>query len=281
MTMVNSGEYILDLFQAADRLAVVIKHEREGRLIQRIASAVLVAAPRFQAWLRFENVHGGNIYVGMNPLKADARGRTKSDIAAVRHLYLDLDENGSEALVRILNDANLPKPNYVLNTSIGKHQVIWKVEGFTIEEAERLQRAMASAEGADRAATDVTRVLRIPGFTNRKYEPPYDVSAQRLSEAIYSPQDFRIDPQAEVSPQARTLSVRTPPLRGGVSQSERDWAETLFRLERNENPDSVREWLKHKRPDKPNPDFYAALTVRKAVAELERRRGASLSIEHC
>jgi len=41
----------------------------------------------------------------------------------------------------------------------------------------------------------------------------------------------------------------------------------------------VKEWLKRKRQDKPNPDFYAALTVRKAVAELERRRGTSLSVE--
>lgn len=277
----TSSEYIQDLFRPSDRLAVVIKHANVNKLVQRIAAAELVAAPQFQAWLRFENVHGANIYVGMNPLKSDAHGRTKGDIDTVRHLYLDLDQNGGEALARILNDPNLSRPNYVLNTSIGKHQVIWNVEGFNIEEAERVQRAMAFTHGADRAATDVTRVLRIPGFTNRKYDPPYQVRAQKISEAIYTPGDFCVEPHTEASHQTQSASSRSPSPSGHVSQSELDWSETLCRLEQNENPDSVREWLKHKRPDKPNPEFYAALTVRKAVAELERRRTASLSIEHC
>src|SRR5437867_7858232 len=96
------------------------------------------------------------MYLSMNPLKPKARGRTKQDIARVRHLYLDLDHNGAHALAAILGDPRLPKPSYVLDTSPGKHQVIWKVAGLTAENAERLQRAMATAYGADRAATDVT-----------------------------------------------------------------------------------------------------------------------------
>ncbi len=94
----------------------------------------------------------------------DARGRTKNDIAVVRHLYLDLDRNGLQSLKAIRDDARLPSPSYILNTSEGKYQVIWKVIGHDMERAEKLQRAMALEHGADRAATDVTRVLRIPGF---------------------------------------------------------------------------------------------------------------------
>ena len=169
---ITSWEYITDNFEPGDRLAVVIKRQQKHALIQRLATAEQLAGPRFQAWLRFENARGGNVYVSMNPLKPDARGRTKPDIAMVRHLYLDLDHDGSNALAAILDDPRLPGPSYVLNTSPGKHQVVWKVSGFTPEQAERLQRAMATAHGADRAATDVTRVLRIPGLRNRKYDPP-------------------------------------------------------------------------------------------------------------
>jgi hypothetical protein len=152
MGQVTSWGYIKDSFDPTDRLAVVIRRQRNGELVQRIATAEQIAAPRFQAWLRFENVHGGNVYLSMNPLKPDARGRTKQDIAWVRHLYLDLDYNGTQALAAILGDSRLPKPSYVLDTSPGKHQVTWKVEGFTAEQAERMQRAMAIAFGADRAA---------------------------------------------------------------------------------------------------------------------------------
>jgi predicted secreted protein len=238
-----------------------------------------VATYRFKAWLRYENARGGNIYVGMNPLKPEARGRTKRDIAAVRHLYLDLDANGTEALAAILADRTLPRPNYVLHTSIGKHQVVWNVEGFEAEQAEHLQRAMALVYGADRAATDVTRVLRIPGFNNRKYDPPYRVTAWKHADAIYIPRDFHVDLRSELSPVTQPLGEQHAVRINRTSQSERDWAETLRRLEQHESPADVQEWLMQKRRDKPYPNFYASLTVRKAIAELERRRTAKLSME--
>lgn len=36
-------------------------------------------------------------------------------------------------------------------------------------QAETLLRALASQYGGDPAATDISRLLRLPGFTNRKY----------------------------------------------------------------------------------------------------------------
>ncbi len=277
---ISSWGYINDNFEPPDRLAVVIKHQQRHDLIQRLVTAGQLAGPRYQAWLRFQNACGGNVYVGMNPLKSDARARTKQDVAMVRHLYLDLDHDGPSALAGILNDPRLPRPSYVLNTSPGKYQVVWKVSGFTAEQAEAMQRAMAIAHGADRAATDVTRVLRIPGFYNQKYDPPCQVTAEKISEAISFPSDFRIEPQAEVLHYSTSMSnARTRIHQGPTSQSERDWAETLSRLEQGEDPAAVRDWLRQKRQDKPNPAFYAALTVRKAVVELERRRAADHTVD--
>ena len=279
---ITSWEYIKDNFEPSDRLAVVIKRRQKDGIVQRLVTAEQLAGPRFQAWLRFENaVHAGDAYLSMNPLKPDARGRTKQDIAMVRHVYLDLDHNGDHALAAILDDRRLPKPSYVLNTSLGKHQVIWKVAGFTAEEAERLQRAMAAAHGADRAATDVTRVLRIPGTKNQKYDPPFQVSAEKLSAAVYSPADFRVEPRTEWLPEVPTAITRPRAQQGPsrISQSERDWAETLDRLQHGENPAAVQAWLVRKRQDKHDPTYYAAVTVRKAVAELDRRLAASIEAE--
>ena len=175
----------------------------------------------------------------MNPLKPEAQGRTKQDIAVVRHVYLDLDRDGPEALVHILTDMRLPESSYALGTSIGKYQVVWRVEGFGIAEAERLQRAMAIKYNANRAATDVTRVLRIPGFYNRKYDPPYLVIAGKLSDLIYHPSDFRVEPHLKILPKVQATISRMP--KGSINQSERDWAETLRRLDQDEDRAAVQD----------------------------------------
>jgi hypothetical protein len=217
----------------------------------------------------------------MNPLKPAAHGRTKQDIAVVRHLYLDLDLNGLKALDAIRDDSRLPCPSYVLNTSKGKYQVIWKVIGHEADRAEGLQRAMAVEHGADRAATDITRVLRIPGFYNRKYDPPCQVTAERLSSMTYTLSDFKIQIQTELNLQVHSINrlQRIQRISGAISQSERDWAETLQRLQMGESPAVVQAWLEQKRQDKSNPSYYAALTVRKALAEQERRSSMDYAFE--
>src|SRR5205823_15045555 len=122
---------------------------------------------------------------------------------------------------------------------------------------------------------------RIPGFYNRKYDPPYQVSAEKLSPAVYSAADFRIEPRTEWLPQTPAAIARPRSQQGPsrISQSERDWAETLDRLQHGENPAAVQAWLEQKRQDKHDPAYYAALTVRKAVSELDRRLAASIEAE--
>ncbi len=174
----SASEYILDNFEATDRIAMLVLNRDFGETIQRITSAEKAASPEFQAWLRYKNANGSDIYIGMNPLKKDAATRTKEEIDSIRHVYLDLDHGGSEALEAVENSSVVPKPNYVLNSSSEKHQVVWKVEGMNLEEAEGLLHAMAREFGGDPAATDATRVLRVPGFANKKYETNFYVEAR-------------------------------------------------------------------------------------------------------
>src|SRR5258707_3931295 len=104
----------------------------------------------------------------MIPIKDAAYSRTKENIKDIRHVYLDLDRKGDVALEAIRNSPAVPAPNFVLDTSPGKHQVVWKITGCNQEEAESLLRSLSSQFGGDPAATDLTRVLRLPGFANRK-----------------------------------------------------------------------------------------------------------------
>src|SRR6202521_4446541 len=195
-----ASEYISDNFKPSDRIAVLVLNRNLGETTQRITTAQKAASPEFQAWLRYKNANGAGIHVGMNPLKQDASTRTKDDIETIRHLYVDLDHDGSAALEGIKNSDLVPQPNYVLKKSPEKFQVVWKAEGVTLEEAEALQHAMVREFGGDPAATDSTRVLRLPGFTNKKYYQDFYVTAHVESPQTYHLRDFKVQLDSQDAP---------------------------------------------------------------------------------
>ena len=71
------GPYLRASFEPKDRLAIVLVNKRPDSVIQRIATADKIASQDFQAWLRYQNSQRYEIYVSMNALREDARGRTK------------------------------------------------------------------------------------------------------------------------------------------------------------------------------------------------------------
>ena len=94
--------YIRENFRPNDRIAVVLIRKETHRVVQRVATAERIASAEFQAWLRQENASRFEVYVSMNALKDGSRSRTKEDIAEVRHLYLDFDDNGTAAVQALL-----------------------------------------------------------------------------------------------------------------------------------------------------------------------------------
>src|SRR5882762_9401285 len=267
----SASEYILDNFEPTDRIAILVLNRDFGETIQRITSVQKAASPEFQAWLRYKNVNRSDIYIGMNPLKKDASTRTKEDIESIRHVYLDLDHGGPEALETIENSSVVPKPNYVLNSSPEKHQVVWKVEGMHLEEAEALLHAMACEFGGDPAATDATRVLRVPGFANKKYEADFHVQARRKSTDTYHIRDFKLHIDSQDSPRHiydNRLKLESSP-RTHLSQSEHDWAFAKRALARGDDPQEImRRIADYRSGDKADPQDYAHRTVDKAQAQL-------------
>jgi hypothetical protein len=267
-------EYIGDNFKPADRIAILVLNRNLGETTQRITTAQKAASPEFQAWLRYKNANGADIYVGMNPLKRDASTRTKEDIETIRHLYVDLDHEGSAALEAIKNSDLVPQPNYVLNTSPEKFQVVWKAEGITLEEAEALQRAMVREFGGDPAATDSTRVLRLPGFANKKYDRDFYVQASVDSTQTYHLRDFKVPIDSQEAPRHRNEEAPSRSRISGavLSQSEHDWAYAKRALARGDDPEEIIQRIADFRTeDKPSPEYYARHTVRKAQADLQRQ----------
>jgi hypothetical protein len=261
-SFLSASEYILDNFEPIDRIAMLVLNRDLGEIFQRITSALKASSPEFQAWLRYKNVTGSDIYVGMNPLRRHALTRTKKDIKSIRHVYLDLDHGGQE------NSSAVPKPNYVLTSSPGKFQIVWKVEGMGLREAEALLHAMALECGGDPAATDATRVLRLPGFANKKYETNFFVEVRKESAQIYRLRDFKLDIDSQDPPRYNHHegAKRAGSSRANLSQSEYDWAFAKRALARGETPEEViRRIAQYRATYKSDPLYYARHTVMKAA----------------
>ena len=273
---ISPSEYILDNFKPGDRIAVLLRNRATEEIIQRIASAKDVAAHDFQEWLTKRNRAGFDIYIGMNTLKEGACTRTKRDILEIKHVYLDLDYRGPDALKAIHNSDDIPKPNFVLDTSPGKHQVVWKIADATPQEAEDLQQRMAHEFGADIAATDASRVLRLPGFANRKYSAECLVRGTKHSDQTYKLRDFKLasgpiknDRTSEQNPSRSSGSRET------LSQSERDWAYAKRALARGDDSEEIiRRIADYRADEKHDPEYYARHTVAKAHADLQKRAPA-------
>ena len=272
----NASEYVRELFGPADNVAILVRNRSTGHTVQTIAKAEAIASPGFQSWLANQSASGSDLYVGMNPIKDGAYSRTKENIKDIRHVYLDLDTKGDQALEAIRNSTEVPAPNFVLDTSPGKHQVVWKVSGFTQDEAESLLHNLANKFGGDLAATDSTRVLRLPGFANRKLPDEFIVQARQESDAVYTLREFTIDEDSPEAPRRfgeYQQRERTMPS-GHKSQSERDWAYAKRALARGDDPEVVIQRIAdYRADDKADPNYYARHTVMKAQAQFEQERG--------
>jgi DNA primase RepB-like protein len=112
-----------------------------------------------------------HVYVSMAPFREGSANRTKSNIAEVRHVFMDADLNGDAVLaaVRASVDAGeIPAPTVIVQSSAAKYQFVWNVTGFDIPLQEAMNRTLQKKFNTDAQAVDAARVLRVPGFRNLK-----------------------------------------------------------------------------------------------------------------
>src|SRR5580693_3849552 len=232
----TAADFLTRCFSSAETIALLLRHEFPTVTTQRIVQLETALAPRYLAWLARENAAGANVYVAANPLRSDSRKRTKECIVAVRHLYLDLDTDGEDRLTSLRASDAVPPPNAILSTSPGKYQILWRVDGFTLEQQESALKLLAITFGGDPACTDCNRVFRL------------DILA---ADAIHS---------------YGAITARKHS--SDHSNSEHDWAWVLHELARGKDAVKLTRKLASRRADKPNPLYYAQRTVDVASARL-------------
>lgn len=268
-------DFLTRCFAPGSTIALLLRTASQTKTQQRVVTLEQALAPRYIGWLAHENHNGANVYLAANPLRAGSRKRTKESIASVRHVYLDIDDDGDARLAALRASDVVPTASAILTTSPGKYQVFWRVEAFDFESQEMTLKQLAITFGGDPACTDCNRVLRIPGFFNRKYSPAHCVAVEYPSDTIYSPSDFRL-PEGE--------DYAALPLRGTArpigsrkdSHSEADWAWACHELAQGKDAGKLTHDLASRRSDKPNPVYYAQRTIDVASARHWLLEGAPI-----
>ena len=263
----TAADFLSRCFAVSDTIALLLRSDNAERPTQRIVRLEQALAPNYLRWLGHENHGGANVYVAANPLRTGSRKRTKESIASVRHLYIDIDTNGDARLAALLASDAVPSPTLILSTSPCKYQVLWRVDGFDFARQEQTLKLLTIAFGGDPACTDCNRVLRIPGFLNRKYDPAHRVTVEYFCDSVWTPTDFRID---VVAVDAMLFDHANPPRKqpGKHSNSESDWVWVSHELAHGKDPEKLTRELASRRSDKPNPLYYAQRTVDVASARL-------------
>ncbi len=138
---------------------------------------IIPDGPMLQEWFaldRLDNMamhavslstQGGEVYFGV--CTRSHRKGTKDAVCMVPGFFVDLDfpsfdGGGIEALERL--DRFSPPPTNIVHTGNGLH-VYWKLTTplFPDPKAQAFVKAVAREVGGDRAATDLSRCLRVPG----------------------------------------------------------------------------------------------------------------------
>jgi hypothetical protein len=184
--------------EAWDRpLAFQVFDDVEDRRDPRLARALFGNLASLAQDLDQRNREGAGIFLAVNG--TDGMGRSKAHIQELRAWWTDLDEKAATAVFR--PEGLSLKPSLVVRSGHGTH-LFWRARephgcardpGRQLcHEAElrRIQKALA-AFGADPAVCEVARVMRLPGFWNRKREPHRLVELASSRPISYMPEEIR------------------------------------------------------------------------------------------
>ena len=190
-----------------------LKSYETGQTLQRVGPLSLFLEPRVHAWLRAMNAQRFNVYVSVNAVREGQRTRTKDAIAAVRHIFLEADEDGAKRLADDRGPRRSAAAVVCPGILAGRLHFFWRVAGFSTEGAERLQKHLARELGTDPAATSCSQTTRLAGISESQADAvaPRHVRVLADPEPATLPQSFPaasgIDPT--VRPPAPRFAART------------------------------------------------------------------------
>jgi len=130
---------------------------------------------------------------------------TKEAITQIPTLWIDLDGSSPQKV----QESPWP-PSAVIETSPGKFHCYWKLREpanrSEIGRIENILKRLTTFFQADPAATDASRILRIPGTFNFKSNPPFPVTVKFMNGREYNLFDFDDLPELQEPNPASKIS---------------------------------------------------------------------------
>jgi DNA primase RepB-like protein/primase-like protein len=124
---------------------------------------------------------GAGIFITVN--KTDGKGRQLDNITDIRAVWRE-DDEGSLVELPI-------QPHIKVESSADKHHEYILVNGLSFQQHQQVQKRLAENFGSDKNATDITRVLRLPGFPHQKNNAGKGLDGTRTAVSVVS---FSDDP---------------------------------------------------------------------------------------
>lgn len=186
-----------------------------------------------------------------NRLRSSSRKHSQESIGAVRHPYLHFDVARKVRPTSLRASDTVPTPTAFLSTSLGKYQILCRVDSFTFEQESTLK-LLGIPFGGDLAYTDCDRVPRTPGFRNCRYDQPCSFTVAYPCDSTSNSTDFRLDipaANAMLLPQAIPSAKHSDK----HTNSEHDWAWILHKLAHGEDAPKLTRTLASRRSDKTRP----------------------------
>ena len=109
-----------------------------------------------------------------NPIK-----RTAAHITRARAIWIEDDTTGAQR-----TDFPLP-PHITINSSPGKYHYYWLTSTTDLDEHQQVMQRLVDDYACDPNARDISRILRIPGYYNHKYEKKHLITAEFNKKEIY------------------------------------------------------------------------------------------------
>ena len=208
----------------------------EARKDRRMAKTLHGPLSKLAQELERRNQAGAGIFLTVN--ETDGLGRQKGNITGLRAWWCDLD---GDSVATGFRAESLPlPPSIVVRSGHGVHLYWCAAEAYPCqgdtdrqqaheEELRRIQFALA-ALGADPKVCEVARVMRLPGFLNRKREPHERVEFMSISPVRYDPRAIgEAFPGPAQASQPRVGPSKVSPRRDDSLRRARAYLEVLAR----------------------------------------------------
>lgn len=177
-------------FQTFDDRKDADKESKVSRAMAKIHHGTLA---ELTSTLKGKNEDGAGIYVTVN--ETDFKGRAAENVTRVRAVFADLDG----APLQPVLDFHV-QPHMITETSPGRYQAFWIIEGMELDEFRPIQDEIAKRFNGDPKVNDKSRVMRLPGFFHRKRDP-FLTRIERINDEPPYPADiFRGQPPQDNMP---------------------------------------------------------------------------------